>query len=732
MLTYKDLLFANENALCIVDSDFNIIDCNYSMCLLTGLDVNDIIGQRLSNLICDDALIDCMSSDLVIKKGDCLLKTIYQIPILVKYMVGLVKDEYTMEGVYVISFIQINNDQNISRKLKAIRALIESIIDNGMKTEGVIRSFIREYDENADVLLLNNDHEISKLISQNASIYAQLARDRRSVIFYNEECLCFIPIYFQEEVYSIICVKFLSHLQLYNSEDVMILELVGKLLGVYVHYSKNIENSIFSVIFDNIDQPIIIVNEKGIITNTNSAARNAYGYCAFDMLGKPFIDLLPADVNEHYEDIFSRLDNDQPIYKEEMTHVRSDMSLINFKVTALPITSKDGKIIVYIMQNIDEQKKLQNKIMQWEKLTVLGELLHSAANELNNSLTTLIGNAKRLIQKDFFTDIDDIAGKIYKSSIRCAYVVNGLLDISRDNDPNKTYSNLNGIIGAALDLKQYQLKANNINVIINLDEDVYISADLHDVERMFLHIIDYAEKRILECSGGSLIIETCRLDDNVYINFTDTGTCIIADDINYQLNHSLLSSLTNEDIGIELISACQILRKIGGKIHVDSQIGKGTTISIVLPISQEQLVTAIDNSENALFQVVKSGKRVMVIDDEPDIIELLNHFLAQMGFIVDSALDGNSAMEKISKNNYDLIISDLKMPNGFTGDKLHKFIKYKDPQLAQRMIFMTGDMINHETQKFLVSTGNPYLEKPFLPESLLKIIDNMLSSNVLS
>jgi DNA-binding NtrC family response regulator len=84
-------------------------------------------------------------------------------------------------------------------------------------------------------------------------------------------------------------------------------------------------------------------------------------------------------------------------------------------------------------------------------------------------------------------------------------------------------------------------------------------------------------------------------------------------------------------------------------------------------------------------------------------------------------------MNKLRSGHYDLIITDLRMPCGFTGDRLHKFIELKDTDLAKQMIFMTGDVTNPETRDFLQSTGNPYLEKPFTLENLRETIQRSLS-----
>ena len=100
--------------------------------------------------------------------------------------------------------------------------------------------------------------------------------------------------------------------------------------------------------------------------------------------------------------------------------------------------------------------------------------------------------------------------------------------------------------------------------------------------------------------------------------------------------------------------------------------------------------------------------------------------LGEPGMAADIAEDGNEAMKKVETGAYDLIIADLRMPSGFTGERLHRFIELKDPDLAQRMIFITGDAINPETRKFLQNAGNMYLEKPFPPESLQQAIETSL------
>jgi two-component system, NtrC family, sensor kinase len=418
-----------------------------------------------------------------------------------------------------------------------------------------------------------------------------------------------------------------------------------------------------------------------------------------------------------------------PILDREMTHVRSDLSMVNVSMSAYPHRTDDGTIVgaMFIIQDVGQQKRLSGKMEQMEKLSVLGELLYSAANELNNSLTSVIGHSEMLSAIKEDSEIADIASKIYNGSLRCGNIVSRLLDLARE--AQKGYSDINEILKLALDLKNYQLRSNNIQIMVNIDRNIpRVIADPNDIERIFLHIINDAERRMLEYeNGGKLTIEISANEGKAIARFIDTGTCILKRNMSEVLSSTDDSSTPKDYVDIGLITACQILEKIGGTMQIESQIGKDNKIVIELPAAQGVPLEAINIESKIPKQETRMGKRVLLVDDENDIVELLRNFLQRQGYAVDIAGDGNEAIDKVYTSDYDIIISDLKMPNGFTGDKLHGFVKRKSQELADRMIFMTGDIINPETQKFLQSVRNRYLEKPFPLEDLMAIIKQIIS-----
>jgi len=701
-----------------------------------------------------------------------VLKTDSGLPLVAKFRAGAVIENDKQEKEYVLVFRQTDEIQRLNsmRRIKAMRLLLDMVSKPDMEPDDILLGFARAFDGFAEAMLLPPDFdeqalekvgasapgdEPGRLLPQQAIEMARTVKNKKTAaLYYDEDLWCFFPVYSQREVYGTACIRFAAP-HLYGDEDKAIFSLTGIVLGGYIETRVSrgqglSAQSLFQNVFDNVTQAIVVVDRNGKITSCNAAARALYGYTASEMTGVSLGNLVfPADSPTKYEDILNRVMQGDKIYDEKTTHVRRNWTMADVSLTASPYRSDDGTIAgaLFIIHDLREQKRLQNKMMEWEKLSVLGELLSSVANELNNLLTPMMGYSQLLLQRENDEKIDNMISAIHSETKRCCSIVQGLLDLVREDKPQRKYSNINDIIAAILDLKQYQLRANNIDVHTNLGEGVPRTvADLHEIERLFLHIINYAEQRMMEYdNGGRLTVETSFEEENVIVRFIDTGTCVPGDSLAQILNPFSSAYRADQQIEMGLGVSCQILRDVGGSISIDSQIGKVNVFTIKLPAVKEipapgaaarrgtppraltsrARETLAKRRDGIIPCIAETRKKVMVVDDEQTIVELLTHLLQRIGYVVDVAGDGNEAMEKLGAGDYDLIISDLKMPNGFTGDKLHEFIKFRDPSLAQRMIFITGDAVNPQTQKFLRSTGNLYLEKPFPIQSFIDIVQRL-------
>jgi CheY-like chemotaxis protein len=137
-------------------------------------------------------------------------------------------------------------------------------------------------------------------------------------------------------------------------------------------------------------------------------------------------------------------------------------------------------------------------------------------------------------------------------------------------------------------------------------------------------------------------------------------------------------------------------------------------------VSEEKQAAVIDQKP------VVGGRSILVVDDEETILELLLALLEGYGHHVDTAGNGREALEKIRRADYDIIISDVKMPD-MGGQKLYESISQIKPHLLRRIIFSTGDTVNPVTQAFFQQTGNPYLAKPFKLEEVEQLMAKVLS-----
>jgi PAS domain S-box-containing protein len=765
MCVYKEILMTGPEAVCILDANLEIRQHNHAARLLLEYDNGELTGRHISEVIYDGTLIqDLLAMDnFGWLHGNCTIKTSHDLPMKVKFRVALWdsinRDNSTglnLDSVrngnkeYIIVFRETEEYDSRDRKriTESLRYLMDILIYPDRELEDILLNFARIFDQYAEAIILppdfseNRDFNISRIapLSESFIRKAKEAVRCKSVLFHcDENQWCFFPILSKNWFYGTACMK-LSLLSLYSNSDRELLALAGAIFGAYLELYVTVGSvSSFKIllsILENMDSAVIVVNRKGNIILCNSAAKIMYGYTETGMMGMLFSDLICTEgYDVIFKDSLDRVLEGETLRNQNIIHVSSDLNTFEAEFTAHPYRLDDGSIIgaVFIIKDSAEKIRLWNKMMQWEKLSILGELLSSVANELNNPLTSITGYSQLLLHRGNDRVAENMALTIYEEAKRCGNIVSSVLDLARGDKNDSQYTHINDIINASLDLKKHQLRSENIDISLSLKDNIPGSVpNPHEIERLFLRIINYAERRMIEYSnGGKLAVESSFRDGDILVRFSDTGTCIMEDDISEIFDPFFNGGNEDDGIGLGLSISCRILRNTGGKIYIESHLGKGNEITVELPVIMD-CYGSVEHTEETNTYSEETGKKVMVVDDEPAIVDLLTEILQQMGHIADVARDGNEAMNKLEEQEYDLIIADLRMPSGFTGDRLHKFIKIKNPDLAQRMVFITGDVTNPETEKFLQSTGNPYLEKPFLLGKLRDTIQRSLGKSTVN
>jgi two-component system NtrC family sensor kinase len=175
--------------------------------------------------------------------------------------------------------------------------------------------------------------------------------------------------------------------------------------------------------------------------------------------------------------------------------------------------------------------------------------------------------------------------------------------------------------------------------------------------------------------------------------------------------------------GVGLAVSLGIVESHGGSLTLDCPAGGGAVFQVTLPIQAAEQ-QAEPESEVAPAPVNPQGPRLLIVDDEPEVGALLADILRRKASRIDTAASGQQALKMLARREYDAILTDLRMPE-MDGPELFRQIETRWPDRARQVIFITGDALSPTVQTFLAGTGQPYLEKPFAPEEVRKVVQQI-------
>ncbi|MFQ5878412.1 MAG: ATP-binding protein [Acidobacteriota bacterium] len=372
-------------------------------------------------------------------------------------------------------------------------------------------------------------------------------------------------------------------------------------------------------------------------------------------------------------------------------------------------------------------RQAQEHLMQAEKMSAIGQLISGVAHELNNPLAGVIGYAQLLRDVELNPKARKNLDRICSEAERCQKIVQNLLGFSRRHKPEKARRNLNDAIEGVLQLRAYQLQVDDVEVLRRYDPDLPDTMfDFHRIQQAVLNVVNNAHQAMTETSGRPrrLTIVTKRAGDMVQARFIDTGPGISRDRLSRIFDSFYTTKEAGRGTGLGLSLSRTILREHRGSISATSVLGEGTTFLIEIPLVEEACPAAKPPSPKTGGGGQRRPMRVLVVDDERILVELLTDFLRSVGHTVDQARDGRRALQLVATNRYDVILSDLKMP-GLDGQGLYQKVRAVKPDMARRFIFSTGDLANPKVQTFFQSTGSLYLTKPFRLEEILSVLDQL-------
>jgi signal transduction histidine kinase/CheY-like chemotaxis protein len=426
-------------------------------------------------------------------------------------------------------------------------------------------------------------------------------------------------------------------------------------------------------------------------------------------------------------------------YEREDLYDAEHLSVLENLASQAAAAIENARLFQELKDSYQDLQATQQRLLQSEKLAAVGQLISGIAHELNNPLTGVLGWSQYLLGQHLPNSVRTHVATINEQAQRATRIVENLLTFSRQHKPEKTSVSLNDVVEKTLALRAYELRVNNIQVHSALSPKLGpIHADPHQIQQVILNLIINAEQSILGANrGGNLSIETRVAPfshnaspdsppaEGVLLTVSDDGPGIEPELLKKIFDPFFTTKPVGQGTGLGLSISYGIIEEHGGRIWAasasapesrDSALGSaprprgGATFYIWLPwevAPQLSVVKAPVEIASGLL-----ARRILIVDDEESVRELLSAVLEQDPLTVDQATTGEEGLERALQEEYDLIITDLKMP-GLGGSSFYDQLSEQLGDKTPRFIFMTGDILSAETQQLLDRTRSQCILKPF-------------------
>jgi two-component system NtrC family sensor kinase len=245
----------------------------------------------------------------------------------------------------------------------------------------------------------------------------------------------------------------------------------------------------------------------------------------------------------------------------------------------------------------EERNRMEQQLQLAGRLAAVGELAAGVAHELNNPLAAVQAFAQYLVdRKDLDDDTRDDVQTIYRESQRAGRITSNLLSFARRHRPARSMISINEVVQKSLELNSYRMRANQIEVVEQLDPALPMTmADYHQLEQVFVNIIANSEQAMTEAHGkGMLQISTCVADNMLRIVFTDNGPGIPEDNLKQIFDPFFTTKEVGKGTGLGLSICFGIIQEHGGRIYAESTPSQGATFTVELPILSERQALEVD------------------------------------------------------------------------------------------------------------------------------------------
>jgi two-component system NtrC family sensor kinase len=396
--------------------------------------------------------------------------------------------------------------------------------------------------------------------------------------------------------------------------------------------------------------------------------------------------------------------------REHRDYASNDESLLVAIGRQLATTIEKVRLYEETCRAYEDLRLTQEQLLQSEKMSAVGQLIAGVAHELNNPLTAILGYAQLLESEGLNDSACEYVSKLFKQAQRTHRVVQNLLSFARQRKPQKEQVDIRKVLDETLTLRDYDLKVNNIQLEREIDPSLpAVTADPHQMEQVFLNIINNAVDAMLDAGkGGSLKVRVYAKDGAVHAEFHDSGPGI--KEPNRIFEPFYTTKTVGKGTGLGLSICYGIIQEHGGTISARNRGEGGATIEVCLPAASQAVTEG--PAAAPLRRMALTG-RILLIESEEAVLEFERDVLAGAGAEVTTASSGADLDSLLRDGNFDALIMDGKMPGGSGTREIYDSLTDRHPGMEKHLLFTFSNMAEPDVRSFLHNRNVPYLVKPF-------------------
>ena len=485
---------------------------------------------------------------------------------------------------------------------------------------------------------------------------------------------------------------------------------------------------------DNSSDAIAMTDINLNIVYQNQAFLNLFGYTV-DEIDRNEIPHVYKDINVSNAVLQAIKSGER--WEGEIRTLSKDGRECTCLLSTSPILDDTGNIIGYfsIHTDITDRKRMELQLLQSEKLKSLGELAGGVAHDFNNVLAAILGRAQLLKMI-----VEPPPGKeekrksvlalkkglevIEQASLDGAETVRRIQEFARRRDEDKYFTtiNLNEIIENALEFTSIRWKndAESKGIKINIQKELSpipgTSGSATELREVFTNLINNAIDAMPQ--GGSIKIKTLKENNHISIKVEDTGVGI-SEVIRNRIFDPFFTTKGVQSTGLGMSVSYGIINRHRGTITVDSVEGKGTAFIIKLPISEK----AVKEEKEEPISDEQKKARILVVEDEKNVSDLLSAILTKGGHEVEIASDGSNGIKLFKKKEFDMVFTDLGMP-GMSGWQVAEKVKSINKNTPVALI--TGWNVELKESEMRESGVDLIVNKPFEVNQVFKLVQDAM------